>query len=171
MAPVKTISSDGILLRRLGILLLALIVAGCDVLASAPPCPFTGEGDDALSAGCFAIEDGALLVVKNHKGKLSPPGGMSLPGEAAQCTAYRETWEETGLRVETRELLQVFDTGFHLYRCERATDSGDIDPPARFEVEDAFFLPAEEFHQHEWRFRGQQQDMTEIFSRLKQPEP
>lgn len=61
-------------------------------------------------------------------GRLSLPGGSSEPGESAQCTAFRETWEETGLQLQPRELLEVFDTGFHLYRCDRDAWSGEIDP-------------------------------------------
>jgi 8-oxo-dGTP diphosphatase len=97
-----------------------------------------------------------LLLVQSLNGKLSPPGGSSESGESAQCTAFRETWEETGLRLQPRELLEVFDTGFHLYRCERDAHSGEIDPPTRLEVRAAFFLPAARFDSYEWRFSDQQ---------------
>jgi 8-oxo-dGTP pyrophosphatase MutT (NUDIX family) len=121
----------------------------------APPCNFIGTPDLALSAGCFAVSDEGLLLVQGLNGKVSPPGGSSEPGESAQCTAFRETWEETGLRLHPRELLRVFDTGFHLYRCERDSHSGAIDPPARLEVRAAFYLPAGRFDSYEWRYTDQ----------------
>ena len=104
-------------------------------------------------------------------GKVSPPGGSSEPGESAQCTAFRETWEETGLRLQPRELLQVFATGFHLYRCERDTSSGQIDPPVRFEVRAAFYLPAVGFDRYEWRFPEQQLLLKNMLLQTNTPAP
>ena len=136
------------------LLSVVLLLLGC--ADGAPSCPFTGIADNAPSAGCFVVSAEGLLLVQGLNGKLSPPGGSSQPGESAQCTAFRESWEETGLRLQLRELLQVFDTGFHLYRCERDALSGDIDPPIRFEVRDAFFLPVARFNDYEWRFPDQE---------------
>jgi 8-oxo-dGTP diphosphatase len=132
---------------------LTLSLAACSV--DSPPCPFTGTMDEAPSAGCFSASNQGLLLVQGMNGEVSLPGGSSHPGESAQCTAFRETWEETGLRLQPRELLQVFNTGFHLYRCERNTVSGDINPPLRLEVRDAFYLPVENFDSYEWRFEDQ----------------
>ncbi|CAA0125548.1 Uncharacterised protein [Halioglobus japonicus] len=132
----------------------ALAVSACS--GEAPSCPFTGVADTAPSAGCFVASGQELLLVQGFNGKLSPPGGSSVPGESAQCTAFRETWEETGLRLRPGELLEVFDTGFHLYRCDRDAHSGEIDPPVRFEIRDAFFLPVARFDKFEWRYPEQQ---------------
>lgn len=101
-------------------------------------------------------------MVQGLNGKISLPGGSSKPGESAQCTAFRETWEETGLRLQPRELLEVFDTGFHLYRCEHDALSGVIDPPPRIEVRAAFYLPADRFHTYDWRFEDQQELLKKI---------
>jgi len=120
-----------------------------------PTCPYIGEGEQVTSAGCFATSGGGLLLVQGLKGKVSLPGGSSEPGESAQCTAFRETWEETGLRLQPRELLAVFDTGFHLYRCERGSQSGEIAPPGRLEVRAAFYLPADRFEEYDWRYEDQ----------------
>jgi 8-oxo-dGTP pyrophosphatase MutT (NUDIX family) len=167
MAPVKTINADCILPRLLTSLLAAAILAGCEVNANAPPCPFQHLGDRASSAGCFAMIDDRLLVVVNRRGQLSPPGGSSESGESAQCTAFRETWEETGLLLEPSELLQVFDTGFHLYRCEHRPYSGEIRPPSRFEKHSAFYVAEDEFDDHEWRFPGQEVHLRALSERMK----
>jgi 8-oxo-dGTP pyrophosphatase MutT (NUDIX family) len=144
---------NSIMCRR-GILaaLFAVLPACSD---QAPTCPFAGIPDDAPSAGCFAASPQGLLMVQGLNGKISLPGGSSEPGESAQCTAFRETWEETGLRLQPGRLLRVFSTGFHLYRCERDASSGEIDPPPRFEVRAAFYLPAHRFGNYEWRFEDE----------------
>ena len=109
--------------RRLPALLAALLLAGCSS-HEAPPCPYLGEPDFAPSGGCLAVVHGKILVVESRRGGVSPPGGKSLPGESAQCTAHRETFEETGLDLIPRQLIHVFDTGFHLYFCEIHSGSG-----------------------------------------------
>jgi 8-oxo-dGTP pyrophosphatase MutT (NUDIX family) len=143
--------------------LLALVACS----ESAPPCPLIGEGDRAPSAGCFEVFEGELLLVQGLDGKINLPGGSSQPGESAQCTAFRETWEETGLTLNVEELLRVFDTGFHLYRCQRGITSGAIDPPLRLEVRDAFYLSPERFDEYEWRYDDREvlREMVERVSR------
>ncbi len=143
-------------------MLAAILVTLVACAEGAPACPATGNSDVAPSAGCFAASAEGLLLVQGLDGKVSLPGGSSEPGESAQCTAFRETWEETGLRLQPRELLQVFNTGFHLYRCERGALSGDIDPPRRFEIRAAFYLPADRFHTYDWRFEEQREPLKTL---------
>jgi 8-oxo-dGTP diphosphatase len=104
-------------------------------------------------------------MVQGLNGEISLPGGSSQPGESAQCTAFRETWEETGLRLQPRELLEVFDTGFHLYHCEHDALSGVIDPPLRFEVRAALYLSADQFHTYDWRFKEQKGTLKRLLLR------
>ena len=132
-----------------------LLVQACS--HGAPACPFNDKEDRAPSAGCFVASEDGLLLVQGLNGKLSPPGGSSKPGESAQCTAFRETWEETGLRITPRELLQVFDTGFYLYNCELGSDSGEIGPPPKMEIRRAFFLSPDSFGEFTWRYEEQQE--------------
>ncbi|MEM8564067.1 MAG: NUDIX hydrolase [Pseudomonadota bacterium] len=134
-------------------LLVSVLLAGCDV--EAPPCPYADEGKIAPSAGCFITFNQGLLVVQNFNRKLGLPGGSSEPEEGSRCTAYRETWEETGLLVEPTDVLTVFDTGFYLYRCSIIDGRQQPDPPPRMEVLDAFYLPADQFDEYRWRFDGQ----------------
>jgi 8-oxo-dGTP pyrophosphatase MutT (NUDIX family) len=139
---------------------LPLVLAACSDLEIS--CPVTATEAAAASAGCFSVSEGELLVVQDFSGRLSLPGGSSEPGESARCTAFRETWEETGLRLVPGERLRVFDTGFHLYRCERNDKSGEIDPPFRLEVRDVFFLGPERFTDYEWRFDDQRELLREM---------
>jgi 8-oxo-dGTP pyrophosphatase MutT (NUDIX family) len=166
MAPLHTIDYRCRIFKSAAVFLAVVILCGCEVYATAPPCPFAGLANRAPSAGCFSVENGKLLVVQDLNGRLTPPGGSARAGESAQCAAYRETWEETGLYLLPMELLEVFDTGFHLYRCERIPGSGDIDPPARFEVRGAFYLPPTEFEAWEWRFAGQQDVLRVLLERV-----
>lgn len=135
-------------------MLLGLTLLGACSHSDGPPCPFQGEPDIALSAGCLAVVHGRVLVVDSRKGGLTPPGGKSQGDESAQCAAHRETYEETGLDLLPRKLLRVFDTGFHLYYCEIHTRSGLIEPAA-LEVRRGFWLPVEEFGDVQWRYPGQ----------------
>ncbi len=137
----------------LAVLLLALV--GCS--EGSGVCPVSGKGDQAPSAGCLTTSAEGLLLVQGLDSRVSLPGGSSRPGESAQCTAFRETWEETGLQLQPRELLQIFSTGFHLYRCERGELSGEIDPPPRLEVQAAFYLPTGQFDRYVWRYEDQKE--------------
>lgn len=121
----------------------------------APPCGFSGEPLIAPSAGCFSVIDQRLLVVQSLAGDISPPGGSSHGDESAQCTAARETWEETGLNLQPGRRLATLATGFHLYECQRDTDSGAISPRPGLEVRQAFYLHVDEFDQWDWRYPGQ----------------
>jgi 8-oxo-dGTP pyrophosphatase MutT (NUDIX family) len=151
-----------------GVLVAALTGCGPQL----PACNFEGTAASAPSAGCLIVEDRGLLVVESMSGQLSVPGGSAAEGESAQCTAQRETWEETGLEVSVGQRLAVFETGFHLYECAPVSQPVVIDPPPRFEVRRAFFLPAEDFRGHEWRFPEQideLQSLVRAVSRNGQP--
>lgn len=76
--------------------------------------------------------DGRLLLVQRADGSATwcMPGGVCDVGESPSAAAVRECWEETGLRVEARELIGLYDNrliydhrpAWHLYipvvRCE-----------------------------------------------------
>ncbi|TQV85736.1 NUDIX hydrolase [Exilibacterium tricleocarpae] len=133
-----------------------LFLTGCaaDFTCSTPANPLPGA-----NAGCLVIHDKKLLVIQQRSGRWSLPGGSSGRGEAAQCTAQRETWEETGLAVEVGNLVRVFNNGFHLFRCSaagpHATPHATPNPSDRGEVKAVRWLPADQFQQLSWRFPEQ----------------
>ena len=66
-----------------------------------------------IGVGAVIVEDGRVLLVKRGhpplKGEWSIPGGVLEVGETVRQAAMREALEETGLMVETHDLLGVFD--------------------------------------------------------------
>ena len=146
--------------RVIGLLFLFAALIACG--AKPPLCPYVDTSEPVPSAGCFAATSEGLLLVQGINGQISVPGGSSFSAESPRCAAFRETWEETGLQLRPAELLAVFDTGFHLYRCEQHADSGSIDPPPRLEVRAAFYLPVERFEDYEWRFGYQRELLKKL---------
>jgi mutator protein MutT len=63
--------------------------------------------------GAIIVEQGRVLLVKRGHpplaGEWSIPGGLLEVGETLREAAVREVREETGLEVEARDLLGVFD--------------------------------------------------------------
>ena len=108
---------------------LTVSAAGCDKKPIAAPAdcaidPTDKVIMDAESSGCLIVVDGALLVtrVAGHggegSGRVTPPGGSVLSGESARCSAVRQTFEETGLKVKAGKLFGVWRNNFHLFQCQ-----------------------------------------------------
>lgn len=82
-----------------------------------------------LGVGAVIIEDDELLVVKRGRepgrGLWAVPGGKVRRGETLAAAAARETYEETGLRVEVGEVVwvgELIDETHHLVLIDlRAT--------------------------------------------------
>ncbi|MEP5568484.1 MAG: NUDIX hydrolase [Halioglobus sp.] len=141
-------------------LIVLLMLGACSAQADRT-CSYDGEPDYAIAAGCLTVVHGKMLVVDSRTGGLTPPGGKSKEGESAQCTAHRETLEETGLDLIPRELLAVFETGFHLYSCDIHAGSGRI-KPAVMEVKRGFWLNLSDFDSVQWRYPGQDKILRNI---------
>lgn len=66
-----------------------------------------------VGVGAIIVEDERVLLVKRGHpplaGEWSIPGGVLEVGETLREAAIRETLEETGLTVEPRDLLGVYD--------------------------------------------------------------
>ncbi len=148
---------------RLPALAAVVLLASACTTSVEPACPYWGEPDPAQSAGCLTVVHGRMLVVDSRTGGLTPPGGKAREGESAQCAAYRETLEETGLDLIPRELVTVFDTGFHLYRCEIHAGTGAIHP-AVLEVKRAFWLETSKIDEVQWRYPGQGETLKALLT-------
>lgn len=104
------------------LLIASVGLMGCNQDApSSPMCRVSAEASQAQTpqnAACV-IRIGTKLLTITHSlsGKLDLPGGSAQAQESPQCTAHRETWEETGFNVEVGELLQQSESGFQFYAC------------------------------------------------------
>ncbi len=87
------------------------------------------------NAGCLIRVAGKMVVLTHRQsGKLDIPGGTADEGESAQCTAHRETFEETGFNVEVGQHLGTNERNFHFFACTLAGNfTGELQ---RFPVPD-----------------------------------
>ncbi len=157
-------------------LLLLLCLEGAPLLAQgAPECRIAPGSESQLqgNAGCIIKIDNKMLIVRHQKtGKLSPPAGTAKEGETAQCTAHRETWEETGVEVRVGRLLKIFDDQFHLFHClavdEALIRSSELRVPEAFksEISEILFLNPTLLSNDEWRFPEQVSGIKDAFKRI-----
>ena len=100
------------------------------------------------------------MVRHRETAKLSPLGGTAVQQEAAQCTAHRETWEETGVEVRVGTLLKNVNRQFYLFHCIAADEDFIKGPKDDFPVPEAFekeisevlFLDPTTVSNDTWRF-------------------
>ncbi len=111
-----------------------------------------------IGVGCVVLRGDTVLLVR-ERGRWSLPKGGLEPGELIQDGARRETWEETGLEVEVRDLAFIVEFranswGHHLqfFYVGRETGGtlGPRDPDQ--EVQEARFVPIRELREY-MRFR------------------
>lgn len=112
------------------------------------------------NAGCIIHEASELLVIRSHNRKVSIPGGSTNDTESVACTAIRETWEETGLRVTPTELTMIWDESFYIFNCDpEGTDIDDIKAQTAIErpleVQSIVWVEPSNFDSYEWRFPRQ----------------
>jgi len=66
-----------------------------------------------VGVGAIVIREGKILLIKRAVppgvGKWSIPGGLVEVGETLSQACVRETEEETGVKIEVLELINVFD--------------------------------------------------------------
>lgn len=132
-----------------------VLVASC---SRAPECSFSGKFNQEANAGCLVIHGDKALYVEENNGKLSFPGGGLQSGEAPQCTAEREVWEETGIKVRAQRKLITFDNGFQLFECDIAGENAldGSERPWRFEINAVHWFDKHELAGNKpWRFPEQ----------------
>jgi 8-oxo-dGTP diphosphatase len=87
-----------------------------------------------VGVGCIVVRDGRLLLVRNHRGFWSTPGGHLDFGESLEACAARETLEETGVSVTKVEFVAITndvleDAGKHYLTVWMRGEADDV-PPA-----------------------------------------
>lgn len=143
------------MIRRTALIATLLATGGCAMLRPACELEPGYASADAGPAACAIVDQGRLLVIRHrYSGRLDLPGGMAKAQENARCTAQRETWEETGLRVTVREPLPGLG---NVYRCVPADPHAAIaDPPLRWwsrgEVADLRWVDPATLTAAEWRY-------------------
>lgn len=155
-----------------GWLFLMAVVIAVNATA-APPCNVVPEQDDqrvATAAGCYIRQADRLLLVRSRfGGKFGFPGGFSNFGERAQCTAHRETWEETGVQVAVGKLARAFGNGFLLYYCYpllvQNIDAGELPVPAsgKAEIAQVLWRDPRAVSHYQWRFAWQVPEVLRLF--------
>ena len=113
------------------------------------------ENNFRSNAGCVVIQGDQMLLIESPLSQLSVPGGTAERGETAACTAIRETREETGLEVQPKALLKIWENGFHLFECAPASKPLETNISQPAEVKAIRWLEAEEFDSYNWRFKNQ----------------
>ncbi|MBC3764852.1 NUDIX hydrolase [Neptunicella marina] len=126
------------------------------------------------NAGCI-VRIGSQLLTITHRlsGKLDIPGGTAQADESAQCTAHRETFEETGFNVEVGKKLGEKDD-FVFYACRLSGDfTGEITQfpvPEWAESEVSAISLQNPFalEHHQWRYSDELEQLRGMFNQVGQ---
>ncbi|MDX1802500.1 MAG: NUDIX hydrolase [Alcanivorax sp.] len=156
-------------MKPTAIMLLCLLpLAALARSGQAPPCDRLPGALDTrkANAGCLILRHRHVLLVSlRSNGKLDLPGGTREDDELAQCTAHRETWEESGLDVTVGRRLAVMKNGLHVYRCyPHQTPPATLPEPASGGNEIGslgWWLPAD-IDKDRWRFFYQYQQFQQV---------
>lgn len=114
-----------------------LVLVACTKPPPSPTCRIAKEfnADYKGPAGCLIRVQNSLLVIQyGSSGQYDVPFGEPILEESAQCTAHRQTWEQTGFNVEVDQLLGVSQSGMMLFSCVMnsgfTSDDGPLEPPS-----------------------------------------
>ncbi len=97
------------------------------------------------------------------------PGGTGHPGEVGQCTAHRETWEETGLAVTVGAFRARLSTDFLVYDCEpegplTSERVPELPESSRGEVVGLEWVDVAQVQPERWRFPQQLAEVRALMS-------
>lgn len=160
--------------------LVALTNACAPKPPASPMCRVDSRFEEEISAnaGCIIrVNDKLLTVTHKHSGKLDIPGGTSTGTENAQCTAHRETWEETGFNVEVGILLGENENGFRYYDCQLAGNFvGDITefPVPQWSQSEVRAISLHDpylLNDSQWRFTNRLVNLRDMFNHASTPPP
>ena len=98
-----------------------------------------------------------MLTVRQLTGSYNIPGGTANLSESSRCTAFRETWEESGQRVRVGPLLKEMSNGFRIYRCELENTGEAFKTNSPLEVMSVQWTNPVTLPEGEWRFPRQAQ--------------
>ena len=140
----------------------SLLIAACsEAPPPSPTCRITQDFQATYNgpAACLIRVQNTLMVLAHSaNGKYDLPKADSLSQEAAQCTAHRATWEQTGFNVEVDKLLGITKNGTHLFSCRLHSGfnayDGPIDPPdwASPKAEQIVFIDPFDTRNDVWRY-------------------
>lgn len=133
-----------------------VLLSGCTVQSEAPECPYQDQSEPKGNAGCLILSEKGILVVERRLAHdLDFPGGTADDGESARCTAFRETFEETGHLVDVGEQMVIFEGGYRLFQCTTKTPEAPLMIHDRVEISRAFWRPVDQMSPDQWRFPKQ----------------
>ena len=154
-------------------LFLVATVSPTAACTPAPPCAIDQSHVDQHkgNASCFIESNGRALVTwVRFSGRLVFPGGTARKNETAQCTAHRETWEETGLDVTVGHLWTRSDgPTIYIYKCAATPSISAETIPilpwrSRIEVSDIQWVDLTELQPPEWQYPRQLQHIQRLLS-------
>lgn len=111
-----------------------------------PACDYVYFEDPKVAVGVVADRRGQILLTRrNHEprmGRWSFPSGFVDAGEDVRAAAVREAHEETGIIVQLRSLLGIYqEEGSRVIYIAYAAAAGEGDPVADEESMEVRFFP------------------------------
>lgn len=165
------------LLLRLTAFFVLSTFFGCTQDSPPPPTCRTSVDLSVQSdaAACLIISSNTvLLVVHKRSGKLDLPAGGSKQGESTQCTAHRETWEETGLNVEVGRQLATTSHNNPIFLCTEESGlaalpaSFNAPPWSQWEVSKLVKVNPFDLHNDQLRFKDDLIPLRDAFIQARQ---
>ena len=154
-------------------ILAMLLLTACSLGESTRCDPPGTQVASPRAAGCIAVGQGKLLLVKDRSGRWSIPAGALEPGETTELAAVRETLEEAGVvALAGPPVCAVPANAFVAHACVVRDPSGTR--PDGTETTDARWMSRDEVVQlqaSELRFPDQRPaylQMLDVASRAEQ---